>query len=149
MFSTWRSRLAKPATNASRSCSRVASVSPPCIFKPRNVVTRTVTRGYIPALRHSWYQGTSAPKSAPKPALRRHNRSKTLPSQAATRLLQPCAMLANGPLCTNAAVPTRLYRVYQCIHQQNGDSPSHTKVLNGKRFIIELDAQHHVFDTTT
>ena len=69
IFSTWRSRFAKPSTSAWRSCSCDApSTRPPCIFKPRKVETRTVTRGWISALRHLISKNFSAPRSAPNPA---------------------------------------------------------------------------------
>ncbi len=48
----------------------------------------------------------SAPRSAPKPASVTTTSASFSPSRVAITELQPCAMLANGPPCTNAGEPS-------------------------------------------
>ena len=99
------SRFTIPFARASRfSSARSAFATPPLYFNARTVATKTTASGFRPAIRHLISKNFSAPRSAPNPA------SVTVMSLnfrailVARTLLQPCAMLANGPPCTNAGV---------------------------------------------
>ena len=81
---------------------------PPCIFSARTVATTTAQDGFNPADRHLISRNFSAPRSAPNPASVTTTSASFNPSRVAITLLQPCAMLANGPPCTNAGEPSKV-----------------------------------------
>lgn len=103
---TWRSKFTIPCFNASTFSSFKLSLAiPPCILIARIVATTTTADGSKPASRALISMNFSAPKSDPKPASVTTISAKSLAVSVAKIELQPCAMLANGPPCTNAGVP--------------------------------------------
>ena len=80
--------------------------SPPCILSDRTVATSTAASGLSPPARHLMSKNFSAPKSEPKPASVTTISASARPARVATRLLQPCAMLPNGPACRMAGPPS-------------------------------------------
>ena len=106
-FSTCRARFATPrCTAATFSVPSALRATPPCIFSARTVATTTAQDGFSPAERHLMSMNFSAPRSAPKPASVTTTSANFKPSRVAITELQPCAMLANGPPCTNAGEPS-------------------------------------------
>ena len=95
-------------------CSRAATFSPtsavfatpPCIFKARIVATITTALGLKPALRALMFMNFSAPKSEPNPASVITISANLRAVCVAIIELQPCAILANGPPCIIAGVPS-------------------------------------------
>ena len=73
------------------------SGTPPWSFSARTVATITTALGWMPALRHLMFMNFSAPRSAPKPASVTVYSESRMESFVARTLLQPWAMLANGP----------------------------------------------------
>ena len=76
---------------------RSSLATPPCSFSARTVATITTASGLMPALRHLMLKNFSAPRSAPKPASVTVYSESRIASFVASTLLQPWAMLANGP----------------------------------------------------
>ena len=87
---------------------RSASATPPWYFSARTVATTTATSGRRPDLRHLMSTNFSAPRSAPNPASVTTMSASRRPARVAITELQPWAMLANGPPCTNAGAPSRV-----------------------------------------
>ena len=98
-----------PASTAPRSSPpRSARATPPWYFSARTVATTTATSGRRPDLRHLMSTNFSAPRSAPNPASVTTMSASRSPARVAMTELQPCAMFANGPPCTNAGAPSRV-----------------------------------------
>ena len=88
----------QPLSRASTfSFFRSSLATPPCIFSARTVATITTASGLRPALRHLMLKNFSAPRSAPKPASVTVYSASLSAVLVASTLLQPWAMLANGP----------------------------------------------------
>ena len=107
-FMLWMclSRLGKPRCTASTfSLFKSAFSTPPLYLRARTVATMTAQSGFKFASRALMSQNFSAPRSAPKPASVTANSPKCCAKRVANTELQPCAMLANGPPCTNAGLP--------------------------------------------
>lgn len=77
---------------------------PECDFSARTVATTTAASGFSPETRHLMLKNRSAPMSAPNPASVTRNSPVWMPIRSATTLELPCAMLPNGPACTNTGV---------------------------------------------
>ncbi len=76
--------------------------TPPWYFRARSVATTTAAEGQMPAVRHLMSRNFSAPRSAPNPASVTTQSPNARPALVASRLLQPWAILANGPPWMNA-----------------------------------------------
>ena len=85
---------------------RQALATPPLYLSARTVATSTMQSGVRPALRHLMSMNFSAPRSAPKPASVMAISPSLSASLVACTLLQPCAILANGPPCIRQGVPS-------------------------------------------
>ena len=68
------------------------------------MATITTALGLMPDLRHLMFRNFSAPRSAPKPASVTVYSESRIESFVASTLLQPWAMLANGPPWMNAGL---------------------------------------------
>ena len=105
MLFKWRSRLTKPRSSAPKSSMPKSFTStPPWDFNARTVATSTTASGCMPALRHLMSMNFSAPKSAPKPASVTTISANFKAVLVAMTVLQPWAMLANGPPWTNTGL---------------------------------------------
>ena len=114
-FSMWRARLGAPAHTASTlGMSSSATGTPPCSLRARTVQTSTTAWGASPACRHLMFKNFSAPRSAPKPASVTTMSESANAAFVATTVLQPCAMLANGPPWTNAGLPSKVCTRFGC-----------------------------------
>ncbi len=82
--------------------------TPPCIFSARIVATITTALGLKPALRALMFMNFSAPKSEPKPASVTTISASLRAVCVAIMELQPWAILANGPPCIIAGVPSNV-----------------------------------------
>ena len=98
MFSMCFLRFSTPLSRASTlGLPSSFSGTPPWSFNARTVATITTALGLMPALRHLMFRNFSAPRSAPKPASVTVYSESRIDSFVASTLLQPWAMLANGP----------------------------------------------------
>ena len=99
------------------------------------MATITTALGLMPALRHLMFMNFSAPRSAPKPASVTVYSDSRIASFVAITLLQPWAMLANGPPWMNAGLCLeRLDQVrLQGVLQQHGHRPVGLEVGGGDR----------------
>ena len=109
-FSICFSKFTIPFFSASKfSSAKSFFATPPLYFNALTVATKTTASGFKFALLHLISMNFSAPKSAPNPAsvmAISHNFNAVF---VARTLLQPCAMFAKGPPCTNAGVCSNVW----------------------------------------
>ena len=108
MLSRCASRLQTPRSSAARSGAFSSALdTPPLYLSARTVATSTMQSGERPALRHLMSMNFSAPKVRAEAGLGDGDDPPSFKaSLVACTLLQPCAILANGPPCIRQGVPS-------------------------------------------
>ena len=106
-FSMCLAKLALPrATASALGVPRSVSATPPWYLSARAVATSTATEGFRPPARLLRFKNFSAPRSAPNPASVTTQSAKPNAMRVAISELVPWAMLAKGPPCKIAGLPS-------------------------------------------
>src|SRR6266446_2839986 len=104
------SRLSRPTRSAATSSLPTSGRgTPPWYLSALAVATIRAASGLSPAARHLMSKNFSAPRSVAKPASVRQMSPSLSAMRVAMTELQPWAMLAKGPPCTRAGVPSMVW----------------------------------------
>ena len=133
-----------PRSSAPRSSFVSAFLSaPPCILSERTVATSTAASGFSPPARHLMSKNFSAPRSEPNPASVTTTSASASAERVARIELQPCAMLPNGPACTNAGPPssvcTRFGRIASLSNIAIAPEALRSRARTGALFLPAVD----------